>query len=213
MKFRAWALTASLFLLAACSDRPADAVSEASAPQVRFEGSDVRGENLGGDFLLTAHNGRTIRLSDYRGKVLVLVFGFTHCPDVCPTHLLTYAQAMAKLTPEEAKQVQLFFVSVDPARDRPELLAQYVPAFHPDFIGLTTADGSEEAAFAVMRQFRVSAAKQAPRENGFYLVDHSTGTFLLDRQGRVAVLEPWGKTADQLAHDLKLLLAEDTTQP
>ena len=120
MKFRAWALTAFLFLLAACSDGPADAVSKASAPLVRFEGSDVRGENLGGDFLLTAHNGRTIRLSDYRGKVLVLVFGFTHCPDVCPTHLLTYAQAMAKLTPEEAKQVQLFFVSVDPARDRPE---------------------------------------------------------------------------------------------
>lgn len=212
MKFRAWALAASLLLLAACSDGPADTVSEASVPQVRFEGTDVRAENLGGDFMLAAHDGRTIRLSEYRGQVVVLVFGFTHCPDVCPTHLLTYSQALAKLTPEEAKQVQLFFISVDPARDRPALLAQYVPAFHPDFIGLTTADGSEDAVFAVMRQFRVTAAKQAPRENGFYLVDHSTGTFLLDRQGRVAVLEPWGKTADQLAHDLKRLLTEPAAQ-
>lgn len=212
MKFWAYRLAAAL-LLAACSAESSNAVSPASAPAFRFEGSDVRADNLGGDFTLVAHDGRTIRLTDYRGKIVVLVFGFTHCPDVCPTHLLTYAQALAKLTPKEAEQIQLFFVSVDPARDRPALLAQYVPAFHPDFIGLTTADGSEEAAFAVMKQFRVTAAKQAPRKNGFYLVDHSTGTFLLDRQGRVAVLEPWGKTADQLAHDLKLLLAEPAAQP
>lgn len=210
MKFQAWG--AALFL-AACSAEPADSVPPATAPAVRYEGTDVRAEHLGGDFSLTAHNGRRVRLSDYRGKIVVLVFGFTHCPDVCPTHLLSYAQALAKLTPEEAAQIQLLFVSVDPARDRPELLAQYVPAFHPGFIGLTTEDGSEAAAFAVMKQFRVTAAKQAPRENGFYLVDHSTGTFLLNRQGRAVLLEPWGKTADQLAHDLKHLLAEPAAQP
>lgn len=208
------ALPAVLLGLSACPAEPSvstaasQPTSAVSAPAaVRFEGTDIRRETLGGDFALTAHDNRTVRISDFRGKVVVLVFGFTHCPDVCPTHLLTYSQALAQLTPEEAAQVQLLFVSVDPARDRPELLAQYVPAFHPSFIGLTTPDGSEEAAFAAMKLYGATAAKQPPREGGFYLVDHSTGTFLLDRTGKPAVLAPLGQTAAQLAHDLKLLLA------
>ena len=205
-------LFATLLGLSACpSGKPTPAASASetaseAAAAVRFEGSDIRREQLGGDFTLTAHDGRTLRLSDFQGKVVVLVFGFTHCPDVCPTHLLTYSQALALLTPEEAAQVQLLFVSVDPSRDRPELLAQYVPAFDPHFIGLTTADGSEEAAFAAMKLYGATAAKQPPREGGFYLVDHSTGTFLLDRNGRPAVLESLGQSAAQLAHDLRLLL-------
>lgn len=204
-------------VLAACSPEtqhaPTNAVS-ASASSVSasavlaFEGANVRGENFGGDFTLTAHDGREVKLADWRGKVVVLVFGFTHCPDACPTHLLNYAQALSQLTPDEAKQVQVAFVSVDPARDTPALLSQYVTAFHEDFIGLTSADGSDAPVQEVMKLYRASANKLPPREDGFYFVEHSTATYMIDKSGKIAVSSPLGQTATQLAHDLRLLVNE-----
>ena len=197
----------TLLLLAGCpselSAAPESAASKVSAaPAARFHGTDISQDPIGGDFTLTSHNGRSVSLSDFRGKIVVLVFGYTHCPDVCPTHLLTYAQALAQLPPEQAEAVQLLFVSVDPARDRPELLARYVPAFNPNFIGLTSTDGGE----AVMKLYGATAVKQPPQPNGFYSVDHSSATFLINRQGRPVVMEPFGQTATQLAEDLKTLL-------
>lgn len=202
-------------LLTACApetpNAPAASATEpvVSAPApLMFEGANVRGENLGGDFTLTAHDGREVKLADWRGKVVVLVFGFTHCPDVCPTHLMTYAQAVSQLTPDEARQVQVAFVSVDPVRDTPALLSQYVTVFHEHFVGLTTADGSEAAVQDVMKRYRVAANKLPPREDGFYFVEHSTTTYMIDKTGQVAVAAPLGQTATQLAHDLRLLVNE-----
>ena len=197
----------TLLLLAGCPSEPSAAPESAAskvsaAPAARFHGTDISQDPIGGDFTLTSHNGRSVSLSDFRGKIVVLVFGYTHCPDVCPTHLLTYAQALAQLPPEQAEAVQLLFVSVDPARDRPELLARYVPAFNPNFIGLTSTDGGE----AVMKLYGATAVKQPPQPNGFYSVDHSSATFLINRQGRPVVMEPFGQTATQLAEDLKTLL-------
>lgn len=208
------ACLAGWFLASCAPETPSASVNAVSAPAsasamlpMAFEGSDVRGEALGGDFVLTAHDGRSVKLSDWRGKVVVLVFGFTHCPDACPTHLMTYAQALSQLTPQEAEQVQLLFISADPARDTPDLLSRYVTTFHERFIGLTTADGSEEAVHTAMKLYGASATKLPPREDGFYFVEHSTTTFMLDREGKVAVAAPLGQTATQLAHDLRLLLA------
>lgn len=202
------------FLLGGCPNEQVatqdipTAASTAASDFRPFQGADVRSERLGGDFTLTGHTGLPVSLSDFRGKIVALVFGYAHCPDVCPTHLLTYAQALAQLSPEESAQVQLLFVSIDPIRDRPELLARYVPAFHPDFVGLTSADGSEAGVRAVMERYGATAAKQPPNPNGFYTVDHSSATFLLDRQGRVVVMEPFGQTAVQLAQDLRILLSD-----
>ena len=197
----------TLLLLAGCPSEPSAAPESAAskvsaAPAARFHGTDISQDPIGGDFTLTSHNGRSVSLSDFRGKIVVLVFGYTHCPDVCPTHLLTYAQALAQLPPEQAEAVQLLFVSVDPARDRPELLARYVPAFNPNFIGLTSTDGGE----AVMKLYGATAVTQPPQPNGFYSVDHSSATFLINRQGRPVVMEPFGQTATQLAEDLNTLL-------
>ena len=204
-------LFSTLLLLAGCPSEPSaapeSAASQVSAAQAaRFHGTDISQDPIGGDFTLTSHNGRSVSLSDFRGKVVVLVFGYTHCPDVCPTHLLTYAQAIAQLPPKQAEAVQLLFVSVDPARDRPELLARYVPAFNPSFIGLTSADGGEAETQTVMKLYGATAVKQPPQPNGFYSVDHSSATFLINRQGRPVVMEAFGQTATQLAEDLKTLL-------
>lgn len=206
-------LSAALLLLAGCPSEPpaapeasASAASASSAVTNQFHGTDISQDSIGGDFTLTSHNGHPVSLSDFRGKIVVLVFGYTHCPDVCPTHLLTYAQAIAQLPPEQAEAVQLLFVSIDPARDRPELLAHYVPAFNPSFIGLTSADGSEAETQAVMKLYGATAVKQPPQPNGFYSVDHSSATFLINRQGRPVVMEAFGQTATQLAEDLKTLL-------
>ena len=201
----------TLLLLVGCPSEPfaapKSAASQVSTAQsARFHGTDISQDPIGGDFTLTSHNGRPVSLSDFRGKVVVLVFGYTHCPDVCPTHLLTYAQALAQLPPEQAEAVQLLFVSVDPARDRPELLARYVPAFNPNFIGLTSADGGEAETQAVMKLYGATAAKQPPQPNGFYSVDHSSATFLINRQGSTVLMEPFGRTAIQLAEDIKTLL-------
>ena len=201
----------TLLLLVGCPSEPFAAPKSAAsqvsaAPAARFNGTDISQDPVGGDFTLTSHNGHPVSLSDFRGKIVVLVFGYTHCPDVCPTHLLTYAQAIAQLPPEQAEAVQLLFVSIDPARDRPELLARYVPAFNPSFIGLTSADGSEAETQAVMKLYGATAVKQPPQPNGFYSVDHSSATFLINRQGRPVVMEAFGQTATQLAEDLKTLL-------
>lgn len=189
-------------LLAAC---PSSTDHAASQPvPARWLGSDVRNEQLGGDFTLTDHHGQPRSLSAFRGKVVVLVFGYTHCPDICPSSLFTYAEALAQLG-DQAGEVQLLFVSVDPERDTPALLAQYVPAFNPTFIGLTATADETTAWQQVKHRYRI-AAQKVPRSDGHYTVDHSAGSYLIDRQGIATVYEPHGQTATQLAHDLKILL-------
>lgn len=185
------------------------AASQASATASQADGSmstDIRKDNIGGDFTLTDGEGKPFALSSLKGKVVVLSFGYTHCPDICPTELLTYSDTLKQLG-DEAKNVAVVFVSVDPDRDTPELMKQYVKQFHPDFIGLTDTQGGNEIALA-KQQWRIISAKADIKSDKLYNVDHSSGTYLLDKQGNAAYFERFGAEAPQIAADIKKLLAE-----
>jgi len=190
-RFAGALLLSGALLLAACGP---------SAPE--FRSADITGTTYGRDFALTDHNGRAVTLADYRGKAVVLFFGYTHCPDVCPTTLSELAAAMQKLGPA-AKDVQVLFVTVDPERDTPALLAQYVPAFNPTFVGLY---GDAAALERTAKEFRIVFRKQEGREPGSYTMDHSAGTFVFDPQGRLRLYVGYGQGADVFAHDLAELL-------
>lgn len=198
-------------LLAACtphtesSTHAASAAASVPAPSARLYGSNIRAEAIGGNFTLTGHHGKPVSLSDFKGKVVVLVFGYTHCPDVCPTNLLTFAEALKQLG-TQAQDVQVLFISVDPERDTPELMAQYVPMFNPAFIGLTVDPANQGALSQVKQQYRIVSQKVSRGDGNQYLVDHSAGNYLIDKTGAAAVYEPHGQTATQLAHDLRILL-------
>ena len=166
-----------------------------------FKGIDVTGGEMGGELRLTGHDGRARSLDDFRGKVVVVSFGFTHCPDVCPTALADLAAAMKLLGPD-AREVQVLFVTVDPKRNTEELMRQYVPAFHPDFLGLR---GDAAATTRVTKAFHVYASERAGRD-GDYTVDHSAQIFVLDRQGKVRVLFSPGTPPASMASDLRVLL-------
>ena len=185
------------------------AASQASATAPKADGSmstDIRKDNIGGDFTLTDGEGKPFALSSLKGKVVVLSFGYTHCPDICPTELLTYNDTLKQLG-DEAKNVAVVFVSVDPDRDTPELMKQYVKQFNPAFIGLTDTQGGNEIALA-KQQWRIISAKADIKSEKLYNVDHSSGTYLLDKQGNAAYFERFGAEAPQIAADIKKLLAE-----
>lgn len=180
---------------------PLLACHPAGSGKLDVKGSDVTGTALGGDFSLTGHDGRPHALADYRGKVVALFFGYTHCPDVCPTTLLEYA-AVARKLGKDADRLQVVFVSVDPERDTREVLASYVPHFNPAFVGLS---GTPQQVAGVMKQYRVVAQK-VPQAGGGYSVDHSAGSYLIDPEGQVRVYEPYGSPVDAITHDIRQLL-------
>src|SRR5215470_2654526 len=161
----------------------------------KFAGSDVTGVTFGRDFHLTDHNGKPRTLADFRGKVVVMFFGYTQCPDFCPTTLSQLAEAMRKLGPDAAR-VQVLFVTVDPERDTPELLSHYVPAFDPGFLGLY---GDAAATAAVAKEFKVLYQKQPGPTPGSYSMDHSAGTFIFDPDGRLRVYEAYAQGPDAFA--------------
>lgn len=192
MWLRKLLLFAMLGLLAACG--------EPKLPSP-FHAAEVGAKVAQADFRLTDHNGKPRSLADFRGKAVVVFFGYTHCPDVCPTTLADLAQVM-RLLGKDAERVQVLFITVDPERDKPELMAQYVPTFHPSFLGL---HGDAQATAQAAGAFGVTFQKQ-PTSSG-YNMDHSAGTFLIDPQGRVRLLAPYAQRADWLAEDIRLLLA------
>jgi protein SCO1/2 len=187
------ALALPLMLLAACGAR---------GPS--FQGSDITGSSFGRGFELTDPAGNTRKLADYRGKAVAVFFGYTQCPDVCPGTLAALAEAMKKLGPD-AERVQVVFITVDPERDTPQLLATYVPAFDPRFVGLR---GDAAATERTAREFKVIYQKVPGNTPGRYTMDHSAGTFLFDPQGRLRVFEGNGASADVFAHDLRALLTD-----
>ena len=189
------ALTAAALALAGC-DR--------LAPNLRsaFNGVDVTGAPIGSDFRLVDHAGKPRSLGEFRGKVVVVTFGFTHCADVCPLTLADFAAARKQLG-TDASRVQVLFVTVDPKRDSQEILAQYVPAFDPTFIGLR---GNEEAIEKVTRDFKVYAHRREGKTAGDYTVDHSAQSFVFDAQGRVRLVVGYGMEPAKIATDLRLLL-------
>jgi protein SCO1/2 len=168
-----------------------------------FQLTDVTGATFGQSLALTDHTGTRRTLADFKGKVVVLFFGFTHCPDVCPTALLELAKVTQELG-ADAPRTQVLFVTLDPERDTPQLLRQYVPSFHPAFLGLY---GSAEETARTAKEFKVYFNKQ-PQPSGGYTIDHSAGTFVIDQQGRLRLFAQHGAGAQALLHDIKLLLAQ-----
>lgn len=176
--------------LAACGD---------NTPQ--FKGSDISGTQLGRGLELSDYNGKTRTLQDFAGKAVVVFFGFTQCPDVCPTSLAELTEVMKKLGPD-ADRVQVLLITVDPERDTPEVLKQYVTAFDPRFLGLTgTPDQVKKAAAS----FKAYYAK-APTKDGNYTMDHTAAFYLLDGKGESRVLANNNIGVDALVHDIQALL-------
>ena len=169
-----------------------------------FWATDITGVDWGHDFRLGDHNGSPRTLADFRGKAVMLFFGYTQCPDMCPTTLAKMAQAVERLG-ENGKRVQGLFVTLDPKRDTQDVLAQYVPAFHPSFIGLR---GSEAEVARTAKDFKVFFALQHPDESGSYTVDHMVAIFAFDRQGRLRLYIKGESDADAIVHDLRLLLRQ-----
>ncbi len=166
-----------------------------------FHASDVSLPLAGANFSLTDQNGKPRMLADFRGKVVALFFGYTHCPDVCPTTLADLAQVLDMLG-KDAERVQVLFITVDPERDKPEMLAKFVSAFHPAFLALY---GDDTATARAAKSFYVTYQKQ-PTSSG-YSVDHSVGTFLIDPEGRVRLRAPLGQSPAWIAEDIRSLLA------
>ena len=172
--------------------------------QAGFQSTDITGADFGRAFTLTDHNGRPRSLEDFRGQVVVMFFGFTHCPDVCPTTLAELAGAVKKLG-SAGEKVQVLLVTIDPQRDTSELLAKYVTAFNPKFLALR---GSAAETARVAKEFKVIYQKVADPGTQNYSMDHSAGSFIFDRQGRLRLYVGYGRGADVFAHDIDLLLRQ-----
>lgn len=184
--------------LAACHEPPQSVKT--------FHATDITGVDWARDFQLTDHTGRLRSLSDFRGKVVLVFFGFTHCPDACPTALAEMAQVVDRLGSDGAR-VQGIFITVDPERDTPEVLAQYVPAFHPSFIGLRgSADEIERTTKEFKVYYRANKSGQGADSKN-YLVDHTSAIFVLDPRGKARLyVSANGRTVDRVVDDVKRLL-------
>ena len=154
------------------------------------------------EFALTAHNGARVRLHDFRGKMVLLYFGYTNCPGICPTTLAEINQTLKALG-RSAARVQVMMVTVDPERDTPARLATYMPHFNPTFLGLT---GTPQEVAAVAAQYGIYAKKTEETGRGDYLVDHTSMVIVIDPGGRVRLLFPFGTTVDDMTSDLNHLL-------
>ncbi|MGE5524493.1 MAG: SCO family protein [Rhodospirillaceae bacterium] len=190
MRAYVYALLLTLATLVACSS------------EQRFQLTDVTGADFGKELNLTDHRGQPRTLQDFRGKVVVVFFGFTHCPDVCPTTMNDLAMVMKELG-RDAERVQVLFVTVDPERDTQQVLAQYVPSFYPTFLGLY---GDANATARAAKSFKVFYQKQA-QPGGSYTVDHAAGTYILDGEGRLRLFAQYGAGPKALLHDIRALLA------
>ena len=173
-------------------------------PQPAFKNTDVTGADCCKDFRLTDHNGKTRTLTDFRGKAVVMFFGYTQCPDVCPT-TMSEMKAVLQQLGADAQRVQVLFVTVDPERDTRELLASYVPAFDPNFLGLY---GDSDATAKMAKEFRVYYRKQAGPTPTSYTVDHTAGSYVFDPQGRVRLFVRHGDGGANLVADLRTLLKQ-----
>jgi protein SCO1/2 len=188
----------SVCLLAACGER---------GPQ--FKNVDITGADYGKDFHLKDASGKSRELADFRGKVVVLFFGYTHCPDVCPITMAELARVMEQLG-DDAKRVQVLFVTLDPERDTGALLGQYVPQFNKDFIGLY---GDAAATQETAKAFRVFYEKQKGKTPETYTLDHTAATYVFDTQGRLRLFVRYDQDASaahaaDLTADIRALLAQ-----
>ena len=173
-----------------------------SAPD--FKSLDISDVEWGGDFELTAHTGERVKFSDFHGKVLILFFGFTRCPDICSPTLIKLALLTERLA-EQAEHVQVIFISVDPEYDTPEILAGFVPKFHPSFIGLT---GTAEEIAAVAKEYKITYLQNPRSSSTQTLINHSGGMMVKDAEGKLRLLIRNDASVDDMEHDIRLLLKE-----
>lgn len=185
--------------LVACDDH---AGSPSTPP--RFVSTDITGVGWGRDFHLIDHTGQPRSLADFRGKVVMLFFGYTHCPDQCPTTMAEMAGVRGKLG-ENGRRVQGLFVTVDPRRDTPQVLAQYVSAFNPSFLGLY---GDENTTAALASEFKFYYRAQQADAQGNYSVDHGSAIYVFDPSGHLRLLMSPGTSIDAMAADVGRLLKE-----
>jgi len=181
-----------IWLLAACTN---------GGNATGFIGSDITGAEFGKPLSLTDHTGKHRTMADFKGKVVVLFFGYTHCPDVCPTTMNDLKQTM-KLLGDKSDQVQVLFVTVDPERDTQEVLAQFVPHFDKRFIGLR---GTLQEVAENMGSYKIFASK-VKADGGNYTVDHSAGLYVFDKTGKARIYMSYGQKPADIAHDIELLL-------
>ena len=193
MKLKYLFLVLIMMVLAAC--KPA-------TEQKQFSATDITGAEFAHTFNLTDHTGKARTLADFKGKVVALFFGYTHCPDVCPTTMTDVKQSM-KLLGSDADQVQVLFVTLDPERDTQEVLAQYIPAFDKRFIGLY---GTQEQTATATKDFKIFASKVENSGKSGYTIDHSAGLYLYDKAGKIRLYVDYGTKPDVLAADIKKLL-------
>ena len=186
-------LAGTALLLGACSE----------GGKASFNAIDVTGADYAKDFALTDHNGQARTLKDFQGKVVVMFFGYTQCPDVCPTSMTELA-AVKKLLGSDGDKVQGLFITVDPERDTPEIMKSYMANFDPSFLALYAADADKLAALA--KDYKVYYKKVAGKTPTSYTMDHSAGMYIYDTQGRLRLYSRYGSGAGALADDIRLLL-------
>lgn len=168
-----------------------------------FRATDISGADFGHSLALTDHNGQPRQLADFRGKAVVLFFGYTSCPDVCPTTLARYADVMKALGPK-AERVQVLFVTLDPERDSLQRLKDFVPWFHPAFLGLR---GDPAETEQVAKEFRIFSARKEVGGGLGYVLDHSAGSYVFDPAGRLRLYQRDTASVAEMAEDLRRLLA------
>jgi protein SCO1/2 len=199
---RFFSLPSSLIII--CSLALAAALGAGCDGRPRFKSTDITGADYGKTLELTDQTGRPRRLDEFRGKVVVVFFGFTHCPDVCPTTLADLSQVLKALG-RDADRVQVLFVTVDPERDTPEVLGKYVSAFDPRFLGLY---GDAAATQRAAREFKVYYEKRKTSDG--YSIDHSGQTYVIDPQGRLRLFVRPDRLASDLPEDLRTLVKESS---
>ena len=169
-----------------------------------FKAIDITGAEYASDFDLPDANGQRRTLADFKGRVVVVFFGFTHCPDVCPTTMIELAEVKKALGPD-GDRVQGIFITVDPERDTSELLRPYVHNFDASFVALR---GTPEETAALAKKFKIFFAKVPGKTEGNYSIDHTAASFVFDAKGKVRLYTRYGSGAESLKSDLKLLLDE-----
>jgi len=173
------------------------------AEKLQFKGTDITGAEYGRTLALTDQDGKSRTLADFKGKVVVVFFGYTQCPDVCPTTMAELAQVKKSLG-KDGERLQGIFVTVDPERDTPAVLKGYMGSFDPSFIALR---GSVEQTKDVAKEFKVFFAKVPGRTPDSYTMDHTAGSYVFDSNGKLRLFIRYGSGADALAADLKTLIA------
>ena len=195
------------FLLWLCCVLALTACEKPQTPKVPFANTDITGLDYAKGFALTDHNGQPRTLADFKGKVVVVFFGYTQCPDVCPTTLSELA-SIKKALGSEAERLQVIFITLDPQRDTPELMAGFVPAFDSSFLGLW---GEQAVIDKVAKDFKVFAQKVPSKDNKSYTIDHTAGSYVFDDQGRIRLFVRHGQGGDGLQKDLQRLLTGSAT--